>query len=182
MNKNTYKTLIKNLLQYYLIKSSQLNTPIRYVVYRISDDNLTLFEKLSINNQIGIITNLSDIDSNIILKLLESLYSKNYYIFEKDFIQDVLYDSDIENEDFGLNNLLNELEDKIINLDKWIEYLNFIPSKIDYTDEKELNEYIDDFGTDIYRQQIYNNLPNQSKFYKLNHKQKFYTLDELHNL
>ena len=65
-----YKNLINKLLEYYINKSSQLNQLYKYIVYRTSDDNLCLFEKLSINNQIGIITNLSDFDNRIILFIL----------------------------------------------------------------------------------------------------------------
>ncbi len=63
VNKSIYKNLIHKLLEHYNNKSSQSNEPYRFVVYRTPDDNLCLFEKLSINNQIGIFTNLSDVDA-----------------------------------------------------------------------------------------------------------------------
>lgn len=184
-----YKNLIHKLLDHYIYKSSQSNNPFRYVVYRNSDSDLNLFEKLSSNNQIGIFTNLSGFDSRIILLLLDSLYSKNYYYFQKSFMQDLLYDSDIENEDFGLDNMLNSLENNYIdiNINKWIEYLELIPSNVEFDDEEleedpnKLINYVDDFGTEIDQIQIYDKLPEISKYFKLNHKQKFHTLEELYN-
>ena len=183
----TYKNLIKKLLEYYINKSSQSNNPNRFIVYRNSDDHLSLFEKLSINNQIGIITNLSDFDCSILLFILNSLYSKNYAFFEKSFMQDVLYDSDITNEDFGLDEMLNNLINNQINLDKWIEYLELIPSKIELDDEDIENNYkiinyIDEYGTDIDNLQIYDELPYVSKYFKLKNQQKFYLVEELYNL
>jgi hypothetical protein len=178
-----YKNLIKKLLEYYINKSLQSNALHRYIVYRNSDDNLCLFEKLSINNQIGIYTNLSDFDSKIILFILLSLYEKNYVFFEKSFIQDILYDSDITNDDFGLDNMLNDLKNNQINIKKWIDFLQLIPSKVEYEDEpNKLEYYIDEFGTDIDQMKIYNDLPIVSKYYKLKHKQKFYLLEEIYNL
>ncbi len=175
------------MLKHYLIKSTQLNKIVKYVIYKTVDNHLTLFEKLSMNNQIGIITNLSDFDSKIILILFQSLYSKNYSYFMKDFMQDVLYDNDIQNNDFGLDDLLNQLDNKIINLNKWIEYLNLIPTIVNNEFENnnelnELNDYIDEYCTNICDQQIYKHKPTISKYYNLNHRQKFYTLNEIYNL
>lgn len=195
INTNKYKNLIKHLVQYYLNKSSQSNNPYRYIVYRNSDSDLCLFEKLSVNNQIGLYTNLSDFDSRILLYILLTLYEKNYYFYEKSYIQDVLYDSNITNEDFGLDEMLNNLENNNFNTIKWIEFLELIPSKIELdvdhendhgninnNYQKKLNNYIKKFGTDIDQMQIYNNLPRTRKYYELKHVQKFYLLDELMNL
>lgn len=186
-NSTKYKKLIRKILEHYLNKSSQSNAPYRYIVLRNFDTDLSLFEKLSMNNQIGIITNLSDLDCRILLMILYSIYSKNYFYFEKSFIQDILYDEDIENEDFGLGDMLNSFENDQINLPKWIEYLELIPSKIEFDDENEDNQdkiynYIDEYGTEITQIQIYNDLPEISKKYNLKYKQKFYSLEELHNL
>lgn len=189
LNKSIYKNLIYKLLEHYNNKSSQSNEPYRFVVYRTSNDNLCLFEKLSINNQIGIYTNLSDFDAKIVLIILQSIYTKNYFYFEKSFIQDVLYDSDITNEDFGLDEMLTLLKNNYVNLNKWIEYLELIPLKVDFDEDdenddniKKLNDYIDEYGTDIDNLQIYNDLPEVSKYFKLNHQQNFYSLNELYNL
>ena len=83
VSKSIYNNLIKKILEYYNNKSSQSNEHYRFVVYRTPDDNLSLFEKLSINNQIGIYSNLSDFDAKIVLLILQSIYSKNYGIYEK---------------------------------------------------------------------------------------------------
>lgn len=189
MSKTIYKNLIKKLLEHYIEKASQSNELYRYVVLRTPDDNLSLFEKLSINNQIGIYTNLSDFDAKIMVSILESIYSKNYGIYQKSYIQDILYDSDITNEDFGLEEMLDDLKNNYVNLDKWIEYLELIPSK--YEDDenedneenmKKMNDYIDKYGTDIDNLQIFENLPEISKYFKLKHQQKFYSLDEISNI
>lgn len=184
--KNIYKKLIKKLLEHYINKSSQSNNPYRFIVYKNSDNNLTLFEKLSINDQIGLYTNLSDFDSRIIILIFDSLYSKNYFYYKKNFIKDILYDSDINDEEFGLDDMLCNLENNIINIEKWIEYLELIPTKVDFDNElnklNELENYFDEYGTDIEQLKIYLELPQVSKYYELKHNQKFYSLEELYNI
>jgi hypothetical protein len=183
MNKSIYKNLINKLLEQYNNKSSQSNELYRFIVYRTTDDNLCLFEKLSINNQIGIYTNLSDFDCRILLFILLTLFEKNYNFYKKSFIQDVLYDSDITNEDFGLDEMLTLLKNNYMDLNKWVEYLKLIPLKVDLNDNiNKLNDYINEYGTDIDNLQIYKDLPEVSKYFKLNHHQNFYTLNELYNL
>lgn len=192
---NKYKNLIKHLIQHYLNKSLKSNNPYRYVVYKNYDSDLCLFEKLSTNNQIGLYTNLSDFDSRILLFILLTLYEKNYHFYEKSFIQDVLYDFDITNEDFGLDEMLNNLENNNFNITKWIEFLELIPSKVEFDVDNEivhddinndfdnkLNNYNEKYGTKFDQMQIYNNLPQISKYYKLKHAQKFYSLEELMDL
>jgi hypothetical protein len=185
-----YKNLIRNLIQHYLNKSFESIEPYRYVVYRTPDDNLCLFEKLSVNNQIGIYTNLSDFDSRILLFILLTLYEKNYLFYEKSYIQDVLYDADITDEDFGLDYMLDNLENNNFDITKWIEFLELVPSKVNFEfdeyDEKniqdKINYYIEKYGTDIDLIQIYNDRPQISKYFSLKHKQKFYSLEEMMNL
>ena len=115
-----------------------------------------------------------------------AIYSKNYAFLEKSFIQDVLYDADIENDDFGLDYMLNNLKTNHINLDKWIEYLELIPSKIEFNKDEDceyiFQNYIDEYGTDIREIKIYEDLPSVSKYFKLKHQQKIYSLQELQNL
>lgn len=118
----------------------------------------------------------------------------NKFIYKnliKKFMQDLLYDSDITNEDFGLDEMLDGLKTNHINLDKWIEYLELIPSKVEFDVNvdndnnnyiKKLNDYIDEYKTDILNVQIYKNLPETLKYYKLKNQQKFYSVYELYNL
>jgi hypothetical protein len=183
-----YKKLIRKILQHYLIKSSYSTNPFNYYVYKNSDSDLCMFEKLSINNQIGIYSNLSAFDSRILLFILHSLYEKKYYFFEKDFIQDILHDDDITNEEFGLDLMLENLKNNQIDVENWIRFLELIPFKVDFDDEDlennsdKLNDYIEQYGTDIDQVKIYKDLPTMIKHYKLKHNQKFYLLQEMINL
>ncbi len=184
-SKMSFKTLITDLLGYYIEKSSNSNEPYKYAVNRTSDDNLILFEKLSINNQIGIYTNLSAFDTKIVLLILEAVYSKNYGMFEKDFMQDILYDNDITNEEFGIDEMLNEFKNNKINVEKWVEYLNLLPLyyEDEEEDEEEIKSYIDEYGSNIYLLQIYEKLPYIECHFNLKkHEQKFYLLNEIIDL
>lgn len=91
---------------------------------------------------------------------------------------------------FGLDYMLDNPENNNFDTTKWIEFLELVPSKVDFEfdkyDEKniqdKINDYIEEYGTDNDSMQIYNDLPQISKYYSLKHKQKFYSLQEIRNL
>ena len=190
------KKLIKLLVKHYKQKELESNGIFKYFTYIISDDNLTLFEKLSINNQIGILTNLTDFDSKILLILLEMLYSKHYfYIDDKSFILGIFDDNSIDPNDFGINHMWEILStinttphlNNPIQINKWIEYLELIPYIIKVADEDGLtfdkvNNYIENHGTNILNLQVCDKLPYVNKYFNLKHTQKFYTIDDIFDL
>ena len=183
------KKLTLNIVKYYLAKENDYNAlnpyhKINYFTYTTPDDNLTLFEKLSINRQIGILTTLNDFDANIILRLLYMLYSKNYfYLNDYQFISDVMYDNDLDPVNFGIKLVYDNFTTGDNNCNaKWIEYLELLPyvnEQEDLDEDYDIQDMIDEYGTNISGMMKHDKIPDVNKFFPSKHKQKFYSLKDL---
>ena len=71
---------INQILNYYSELERKNNEPRKYYFYRTGDSPITIFERLSLCNKIGITSRLSDNDSKIVLQILFMICNKNYTI------------------------------------------------------------------------------------------------------
>lgn len=178
-----YKNLLEKIIDHYINQETLSNAVFRYVLHTTADDNLTKFEKLSINNQIGVYTNLCDIDSKIILMILQMLFSRNYFrINDRIFIEEILDDHDINPEQFDVLKMFSNLANgNYDDTSKWIEYFELSVSDIEdeFNDNEQKLNYVEEYGTFINELKIFNLKPDVFKHFNIRFEQKFYKLEEL---
>ena len=180
--KSIIKQVIYNVLTYYQNKENDTTDgKYRYFAYRIGDDNLTNFEKKSLDNQIILRSKLIDSDAYILLRIMLCIYEKNYFLFDNPtFIQEVYDDNDLN---INIDDIRNMITNSETYINKWIEYLNLLVEQDDiedYTEDDALDKYqnnYDRFGTQIYNLQVYKKVPSILNT-KLR-KQIVYSVDEM---
>jgi len=89
--------IIEKLIDYYIEKEKTSHNDYCYYTHTECDNNVTEFEGLSNSNKIGIYTNLEPLDAKIILKILDALYQKNFYLFDGSSLGDLGEDTEYEN-------------------------------------------------------------------------------------
>ena len=182
VERSAIKRIIFNILTYYSNKENDtIDETIRYFAYRTSDDNLTNFEKKSLNNQIILQSKLNDSDAFILLRIMLCIFEKNYYLFDNStFIQEIYDDNDLH---ISIDDIYNMITNSETYICKWIEYLNLLAEQDnieDYMQDDELNNYqhnFDRFGTHVNNLQVYKRVP--SIIDSVRSKQNVYTINDM---
>ena len=83
---NDIKEIIDNILKYYIKLEKDLdlneNKSKSYYFNNEFDSNVTSFEALSNANQLGIFTNLDEVDAEIVIKILHCILLQNFFKFD----------------------------------------------------------------------------------------------------
>lgn len=155
----TVKELIRNLLEHYANKEKTTTHEPR------------IFVQLDASRR-GVLANLSDVDAMIVIHLYNALSSKNYYIFDKRSIEEVIYENAEDAEDAEDCDDYDKIVEKHFmalqqdikegKINNWIKYLEMIPLKVDDED------YLECYGTQIDDLCAYKVENFNKKFYSLN--------------
>jgi len=88
---------------------------------------------LSNSNLIGIKSKLDKDDIIVIINIFKAIYDKNYFIFDYNFINEIIYDEELENETYLINSIQS-----YNNVNDWIEVLKYLPDTFNISEEKLL--------------------------------------------
>ena len=100
------KNFISQLLRYYSKLEEKYEQEMYYTAFEY-DSNTTLYETLSNNNMIGLISKLPLKHAKVVLAILKSILSQNFYQFDNEFY-------DIENLNFNVKKWILTLEENIL--------------------------------------------------------------------
>lgn len=153
----TNKQLVKNILKHYINLENESPAEYHYYCHTEYDSNITTFEELSNANKIVLKSKINVKYIPIIMKIFQSIYDNNYWIFEsfEDFI-----DQDIEFDFTTLDKLKN------YDLESWCQLFE------DYSQDYNIED-----------ERVYTSVPSVDNIYSKSKKhQKVYTLEDIINL
>lgn len=121
------ENLITSIIEKYNEKEKKLvNIPYKYYTYyEFDSNNASKFEELSNSNLIGIKSKLDEDDIIVIIHIFKAICDKDYYIFDYDFITEIIY-----NETYLINSIQS-----YDNINDWIKVLKFLPDTFDISEE-----------------------------------------------
>ena len=158
------KELVIAILQWYdQLEHSDIyqnEKPLYFTSSEFDEDNLTKFDILSNNFQIGLISKLNHIKSAVVLQLFKSLFDNNFMIFDSTSGEFLFYDQNLTKSD------LNDMYD-LNKTDKWIQVLEkYIDSTYDEIDELEGLDGVSykSYGPVSIFENINNKINNQNQY------------------
>lgn len=90
------KYIANKILNYYRSLENSLGNTKYYVISEFDEDDMGVFVSLSMSNMIGIKTKLEKKCAKIILAVLKSILTEDYFIFEEENLIDELTEENIE--------------------------------------------------------------------------------------
>jgi hypothetical protein len=158
--------LVKQILSYYIqLEQTCESNPILYYTHTEFDSNVTEFEGLSNSNKIVLATKLDKKYIPGIMRLFQTIYDNNFYMFEGlDWILEQI-NWEYEPSEQMISNLLSYDD-----MNLWLHALDQFNADADYNEDKR---YIGDNN-------FYDYVPAVcSEYYKSNKRQKIYRLEEI---
>jgi hypothetical protein len=162
------ENLITSIIEKYNEKEKKLdNVPYKYYTYYEFDaNNATKFEELSNSNLIGIKSKLDKDDIIVIINIFKAICDKNYYIFNLDFITEIIEDEELKDETYLINSIQS-----YDNINDWIRVLKLLPDTFNMSEKKLLP-----CRENLLRNIKTNKLVNKN-FKKI--EQKYYLINEI---
>lgn len=163
---NKIINLIKEILSHYEELDNHSSNQIKYYCHTEFDSNVTEFEGLSNCNKIVLKSKLNTIHIPGIMKIFQAIYDNNYYMFEdRDFALEIYDNNDLVFNDQHMNDLMS-----YENVDMWLELFDMFNNDC---------ETSDDF---IHNEKIYDDVPMPSNNYRIQKRQKIYTIASIKQL